>query len=59
MKKFEVPQMNVMKLTFENVLTESNDCAVEALGCTSCYCVAIVCNHNPDPSTCTDCYDFF
>ncbi len=54
MKKFEVPQMSVMKLAFEDVLTESNDCAVEALGCASCYCVAVTCDHHPE---CPGCYD--
>ncbi|QTE71043.1 hypothetical protein JRC49_14870 [Clostridiales bacterium FE2011] len=43
MKKFEIPQMNVMKLASENVFTDSQ-CTVEALGCVSCYCVAVECN---------------
>ena len=42
MKKFEAPKIDVMKLGSEEVLTNSQ-CDVEALGCDSCYCVAIVC----------------
>lgn len=57
MKKFEVPQISVMKLTSENVFTDSQ-CRVEALGCTSCYCVAIVCDDSYN-AECPDCYDFF
>ena len=53
MKRFEVPQINVMKLTSENVFTDSQ-CRVEALGCTSCYCVAVTCEHTPE---CSGCYD--
>ena len=57
MKKFEVPQISVMKLTSENVFTDSQ-CLVEALGCASCYCVAVVCEDTYN-ATCTGCYDFW
>ena len=43
MKKFEVPQINVIQLSSENVFTDSQ-CQVEALGCVSCYCVAVTCD---------------
>lgn len=57
MKKFEAPQISVTKLNFENVFTESNDCRVEALGCTSCYCVAVTCDHTPECPGCFDDWD--
>ena len=55
MKKFEVPTMNVMKLTAEDVITDSS-CRVEALGCASCYCVVLDCDEYDASPTCTGCY---
>ena len=48
MKRFEAPKMVIQKLAAEDILTAS-DCRVEALGCISCYCSAVVC----DPYDCT------
>lgn len=56
MKKFEAPKMHVQKLAFENILTESAECHVEALGCASCYCIAVDCD-NYTPTQCPDCFD--
>ena len=43
MKKFNAPIMEIQMLVPEDVFT-SSDCTVEALGCTSCYCVATICD---------------
>lgn len=53
MKQFEVPKMNVMKLTSEDVFTDSQ-CQVAALGCASCYCVAVDCDDKAPQ--CTGCF---
>ena len=54
MKKFEAPRIEVKRFGTEDVFTNSS-CTTQALGCTSCYCSAVSCDHlNP---TCTsDCY---
>lgn len=57
MKKFEAPKMDVMKISSEDIFTESPQCKVEALGCTSCYCVAVVCDHNPECPGCFNDWD--
>lgn len=56
MRKFEMPIMEIQRLASEDVLT-SSDCRVEALGCTSCYCVAVDCGTYCDAQTCDeDCF---
>jgi hypothetical protein len=42
MKRFETPMMEIQRLSTEDIFT--NSCTVEALGCTSCYCVAVTCD---------------
>ena len=57
MRKFEVPKMNVMKLSSDDVLTNST-CRVEALGCDSCYCTVIECDdHHPECPGCFSDWD--
>lgn len=50
MKKFSTPQMEIQRLTPEDVFT--NSCAVEALGCDSCYVTAGDCDGSYTP--CSD-----
>ena len=47
MKRFDAPMMEIQRLALEDVFTTS--CTTEALGCDSCYFVAVSC----DPYTCS------
>lgn len=54
MRKFNAPLMEIQRLAQEDVFTASN-CRVEAEGCPSCYCVAVVCDDYTCSHTCPGC----
>ena len=56
MKKFEAPMMDIQRFDSEEIIAASG-CTVKALGCTSCYCVAVTCEHTPEPPDCPGCFN--
>ena len=59
MKTFEVPELKVQKLDEEGIFTiRTSDCSTEALGCYSCYCIAVNCDYDCPEHDC-GCFTFW
>lgn len=58
MRKFEMPMMEIQRLTSEDVFTASG-CTVEALGCYSCYCIGVDCDDFSCSSHDCGCYNYW